>query len=280
MNIIDIPYKVSGVYLITNKINDKVYVGCSIDIHKRLKEHRNGLNLGNHRNRLLQNSWNKYGENSFLFDILVECDTDLLLSEENYWCNVLLSHDRKYGYNIRMTSPEGKTSLSEETKKILSDLKKGKGSYNYGKKMSEETKKKISIALSGKKASEKSKTAAAENGRKSKGRKHSLDTRMKMSERKKNKKLSEETKKKISDANKNRVISDEKKKLISDKLKGKKYNRCIWKVYNETSEYIVNSSSECLKILGISKSKRTTIYEVIRGRRDNINGFKIIDLKK
>ena len=271
--------KVSGVYLITNTINRKVYVGCSIDVYKRLKDHRNRLNSLNHKNRILQNSWNKYGENAFLFEILVESEECLLLSEENYWCNVLSSHNRKYGYNIRMTSPNGKTTLSEETKRILSNSKKGKGSYNYGKKMPDETKKKISIALTGKKITEKSKSAAVENGRKSKGKKHSDEAKIKMSESHKNKKCSDETKKKISNSNKHKKITDEQKKLISEKLKGKKYNRCIWKVYNDTCEYIVNSSSECIKILGISKSKRTTIYEVIQGRRDNINGFKIIDLK-
>jgi hypothetical protein len=75
-------------------------------------------------------------------------------------------------------------------------------------------------------------------------------------------------------------MTDENKLIISKKLKGKKYNRVLWKVFKEDFEAVVTSSNECMKLIGISISKRTTIHQVINGKRNDINGYKIIDLKK
>jgi group I intron endonuclease len=94
----------TGVYTITNLLDGKIYIGCSIDIIKRFRDHISLLNLGKHRNRILQNSWNKYGSESFIFEVLNEIDSDLMYSEENYWCNLLNTHNRSFGYNIRSKS--------------------------------------------------------------------------------------------------------------------------------------------------------------------------------
>ena len=62
--------KNSGIYKITNLINKKYYIGSSLDIKRRWKEHRRNLIKNKHNNIHLQKSWNKYGENSFLFEII------------------------------------------------------------------------------------------------------------------------------------------------------------------------------------------------------------------
>ncbi len=66
--------KKSGIYRITNLKNQMVYIGKSIDIETRWKTHKRKLNQGNHINQALQEAWKIYGEESFTFEILIECD--------------------------------------------------------------------------------------------------------------------------------------------------------------------------------------------------------------
>lgn len=54
--------KNSGIYcMYFEQIYNKVYIGCSINIHKRITDHLGGLRRNNHCNYLLQNAYNKYG---------------------------------------------------------------------------------------------------------------------------------------------------------------------------------------------------------------------------
>jgi group I intron endonuclease len=108
--------KLSGVYIIENIINGKVYIGASRNIVARLNMHKLMLKKGNHCNNHLQSAYNFYNRDGFLFDILEECEEKFIFSQENYWCNLLNSHDREYGYNIDPTSPYGKQAVSKETK--------------------------------------------------------------------------------------------------------------------------------------------------------------------
>jgi group I intron endonuclease len=75
--------KQSGVYQIRNLINNKVYIGSSKNIKSRRRDHLYYLRHGQH-NRYLQQDWNKYGENNFIFEVLLECSDDrkTLLAEE------------------------------------------------------------------------------------------------------------------------------------------------------------------------------------------------------
>ena len=62
--------KVCGIYMIKNIVNNKVYVGQSIDIYGRWTEHICALRGKYHANNHLQRSWNKYQEHSFEFSII------------------------------------------------------------------------------------------------------------------------------------------------------------------------------------------------------------------
>lgn len=107
---------ISGVYTITNMLNNKIYVGYGIDIRKRFWGHTTKLKNNQHHNRHLQNAWNKHGEESFKFEILEEESIiEFLPSLENYWCNLLNTHSDEFGYNIAPTSPFGKISNSKES---------------------------------------------------------------------------------------------------------------------------------------------------------------------
>lgn len=110
-----------GVYIIENVVNKKVYIGASRNVYTRLCDHKVMLRGNYHHNEHLQASFNFYGEENFTFDLLEECDEEFIFSQENYWCNMLNSHDSKYGYNNQPTSPFGKIKCSEKTKKLMSD---------------------------------------------------------------------------------------------------------------------------------------------------------------
>src|SRR6516225_3347876 len=81
--------KSPGVYVITNTHNGKVYVGSATSIRGRLLCHRSCLRRGKHNNRYLQNAWKKRGEKAFTFDVMEECQPDVLLSKEQYWIDKL-----------------------------------------------------------------------------------------------------------------------------------------------------------------------------------------------
>ena len=91
-----------GIYLITNKLNNKVYVGQSINIEKRWGEHkRNAFNSNTHTyNYPLYQAMRKYGLQSFNFQVLEETDIDKLTEEEQYYINQYHSLDPNCGYNL------------------------------------------------------------------------------------------------------------------------------------------------------------------------------------
>lgn len=90
---------ICGIYKITCLINNKVYIGQSIDIKRRWKEHQYRLNSNTHENLHLQNTWNTYGKDNFNFEVLEECNKKDLNDKETFYINQYQSHDYKYGYN-------------------------------------------------------------------------------------------------------------------------------------------------------------------------------------
>ena len=62
----------SGIYRIYCKSEDKSYIGKSINIEERWKNHLNGLKKGKHHNKKLQKDFNKYGKDDFEFSVLKE----------------------------------------------------------------------------------------------------------------------------------------------------------------------------------------------------------------
>lgn len=120
---------IKSIYIIKNKINDKVYIGQSVNPHRRFIQHLcNG-------NRLLDSlpihlAINKYGKDNFYYEIL-EKDIENYNEREKYWISYYDSQSPN-GYNI---SEGGQTneflkgekhprsSISDEVfEKILNDL--------------------------------------------------------------------------------------------------------------------------------------------------------------
>jgi len=71
-----------GIYLIINSITKIVYVGQSSNLYKRLSVHKNKLKKNIHNNVYLQNSYNKYRIENFIFEPLLLCSIDKLTENE------------------------------------------------------------------------------------------------------------------------------------------------------------------------------------------------------
>jgi group I intron endonuclease len=63
-------YSLGGIYSIKNLFNNKRYIGYTILFEKRFKQHFKSLKGNYHINSHLQNAYNKYGSNNFIFEIL------------------------------------------------------------------------------------------------------------------------------------------------------------------------------------------------------------------
>lgn len=117
----------SGVYKITNIVNEKVYIGSSINLAQRKQRHFNELRQGIHCNKHLQLSFSKYGEDNFLFEILEYCLVEECIAREQHYLNIYSPSSIDGLYNICLVAGSilG-VKLSEETKKKISLSNKGK----------------------------------------------------------------------------------------------------------------------------------------------------------
>jgi len=105
-----------GIYIIENKINNKKYVGSSIDIKVRLMKHKYSLRRKYHDNNYLQNSYNKHGEDNFSFKILKICTEKDLIDRENYYINLYESNDLSKGYNLATVNEFRRNNYNKEVK--------------------------------------------------------------------------------------------------------------------------------------------------------------------
>ena len=127
--------KQSGIYSITNKKNNKIYIGKSINLYRRKYQHFGELKRNDHKNKHLQASFNKHGFENFEFNVVEICEVDILGIREYYWINFFDSCNRKKGYNIELINENGLNvrsiesikSMRKTLKKIKIDKPKGKG---------------------------------------------------------------------------------------------------------------------------------------------------------
>lgn len=147
----------SGIYKIVNKVDGKYYVGSTKDFDKRWKKkHRKQLRANNHYNDKLQRAWNKYGENSFEFQIIEHISPptpeslqnaeqpylDIAKAEQDNCYNLKFIAEGLYGMSDSAKEKFRKTRNCPEWKKKFSESCKRRP-RRYGYKCSEEAKKKI-----------------------------------------------------------------------------------------------------------------------------------------
>lgn len=111
-----------GIYKVTNQENGMVYVGQSIDIENRWRQHKQKSLNGD--NNYFHNALTKYGIDSFTFEVLEECSISQLDERERYWIQVLNSI-YPYGYNMTDGGQLNHTNyiyLSKEQIRTIYDL--------------------------------------------------------------------------------------------------------------------------------------------------------------
>lgn len=189
------------IYLITNNLNGKIYVG------KHSTDNLNDGYMGS--GKLIKLAYNKYGIENFSKKILAFADTEDELNDLEIFYIKDLDAKTK-GYNLT-DGGEGTSGCepwnkgvhwSEEHKRKLSEEK-------IGKHHSEETRKKMSETRKGRPA-------------RNKGIPHSEETKRKISESCKCRTFSEERNQKIRAALKGKPMSEETKRKISESMKRKK----------------------------------------------------------
>lgn len=259
---------VCAVYKITNEQNGKVYIGGSSNVRDRRQQHNWEFEHGSHHVTEMQKDYNNYPD-SFRFDVIEYCSAEDLVELERKYIAEYDAMNPAHGYNRESGGNKDKT-ISDETKKIWSDHRKGEGAAMYGKHHTEETKRKLSEARKGYRLPEASIRQMAETKR---GSHHTLETRMKMSRTRKGKKLSPEHCASMSKARKGIVFSEEWKQHISEGRKGKymgeenKYHKDI--ICIETGE-LFHGVNEAGRQKGVSA---THISAACKGKRNVAGGL-------
>jgi len=159
-----------GIYAITNTINNKAYIGSTVNVERRWAKHIFGLNKNIHPNKKLQNSWNKYGADLFNFIVIEELeDKNNLVEREQYYMdnskvellniriiaksNLGLKHSSKTKDSMRQArltyfknNPDAKIAIGKVMKEKPNKPWLGKTGPNKNKKMSDLQKSKLSYA--------------------------------------------------------------------------------------------------------------------------------------
>lgn len=140
------------IYLLMNKVNQKVYIGVTSNYKKRMREHSYASN-----DYLISKAIRKYGWDNFQSSILLETDDR---EAEKRFIKEYESNDPSKGYNLT-EGGEGTLGYipSEETREIMRNKKLGRkltsehrqkiSQSNKGRVFTEETRKKISIKSKG-----------------------------------------------------------------------------------------------------------------------------------
>lgn len=240
-----------GIYKITNIVNGKVYIGQSINMKARWKDHINSLNRQTSHSILLQRAWDKYKEENFTFEILELCAEDMLDEIERKYIEQYDACNN--GYNIESGGNSNK-HLSIETKQKISNA-------HIGKKHSDDTRQKMSKSRTG-------------NNNGMYNRKHTDESKRKMSDAKIGKPgfpRSDKQREAARLANTGKIVSETTRIKISEANKGKiPVNKNLRPVYNVELDKIFDNASNASKELKISSSN---IIACCEGKRKSCGGY-------
>lgn len=131
----------TGIYIITNDIDARIYIGSATSFKQRYATHRNKIMLNENCNPKLRNFANKYGIERLTFSAVHACCKEDLLKVEQMYLDVFQPFDDN-GFNIvrKAGSPIGYKHTQEakdkmkgrpghkwddEHKKYFSEIKKG-----------------------------------------------------------------------------------------------------------------------------------------------------------
>jgi len=161
-----------GIYKIFNIVSNKFYVGSAENFTRRKREHWWELRKGIHGNKYLQSSWQKHGEQAFIFVVVEEhLEGSDILAAENIWLKEHVGKDYCYNIATDATAPmlgfsgeknpmwgrtfthtdeaKIKISIASKTRVQSEEEKKKRRQTMQGHYVSKETREKISATLSG-----------------------------------------------------------------------------------------------------------------------------------
>lgn len=87
----------TGIYAITCTATGEKYIGQSVAIKRRWATHKRELKNGIHYNQHLQRTYNKYGPDSFIYEILEQCPSEKLNEREQFYIKLFDTHN--HGFN-------------------------------------------------------------------------------------------------------------------------------------------------------------------------------------
>lgn len=125
--------KISGIYKITCRPTNKIYIGQSIDVYDRLfRQHRTQLRNNSHDNSHLQNAFNKYGEENFEFELIKACKIMYLDRFEKLYIRIYDALNKDKGFNFQSggSSNYYTPELPLEQKFAMSSAKNKSGYYS------------------------------------------------------------------------------------------------------------------------------------------------------
>jgi len=140
----------AGIYMWTNKLTGDIYVGQSVDLSKRFIKYFSLSYIESRKELIISRALIKYGYSNFSVTILEYCNVSELDIKEQHYFDTLNPQ-----YNIKKIAGGSSKGLilSEETKAKISKSLKGvyvaDKAYWYGRSMSEETKKLMSLKRTG-----------------------------------------------------------------------------------------------------------------------------------
>jgi len=290
------------IYLITNNINGKTYVGQR-KCHQVTKNPWNDGYMGS--GKLIVNAQKKYGIENFSKEILAICHTQNIIDILEIY---FIKYYREFGkaeYNIAngglyntgghpiseetrrkmrehnsTKSPETRKKISEKLKgrvfteewrRHISESHSGEKHPNYGKHLSEETKRRIGESQKGKIISAEARQKISEHNKSS-----TPEVKEKLRKANLGKHISEETKKKISKANKGKTISEEHKQALREFRLGKPLTFTVWNkgkhgIYTEEQR---KRMSETHKGKKLSKEAIEKRIKTVQGQRWWTNGIE------
>jgi excinuclease UvrABC nuclease subunit len=119
----------SGIYMFKNLINGKRYIGSSENLKRRFLQYFNTNFLLINTHMLISRALLKHGYFNFSLEILEYCEPPKCLAREKYYLKLL-----KPEYNISLdpTAPFAGRTHSDESRKKISDAKKGENNPMYG----------------------------------------------------------------------------------------------------------------------------------------------------
>lgn len=137
-NLLKPEFNTSGIYKITNLVNNDFYIGSAVNFRKRFNTHKHFLSKGKRCNKYLYNAINKYGIENFLIEIIEVVNKENILNREQYYIDSLNPK-----YNIC------KIAGNTLGLKMSDEFKENQRQRMIGSKHTEETKRKIGDAHRG-----------------------------------------------------------------------------------------------------------------------------------